>query len=114
MESSRAYEIAASVFGGASLVVAVATSALPGGLPTTMYGMAVLVGGLPYLLMAVGRLVPRKQVDDLWALYHRSEDAREKDRETVAATTDAIEALSILVRTALPPPREASTHDPPP
>lgn len=65
--------------------------------------MLVLVLGLPYILLATGRLVPRQSVKDWKDLYFASEATRERALEAMERGADAIEATNKVVHAALGP-----------
>lgn len=74
------------------------------GLPLEAQGMLVLVLGLPYVLIATGRLVPYRSVKDWKDLYFASEATRERALEAMERGADAIEATNKVVTAALGPP----------
>lgn len=62
-----------------------------------------LVLALPYVLLAIGRLVPYRQVKDWRDLYHASEASRERALAAMERGADAIEATNTLVQSTLAP-----------
>jgi hypothetical protein len=77
----------------------------------TPLGAIVLVLAVPYLLMAMGRLVPRQHVKDWKDAYFRSEAARDVERETTSKLLGYAEAADYLLRSALPPPSPRRRED---
>lgn len=82
------------------------------GLPLEAQGMLVLVLGLPYILLATGRLVPYRQVKDWKDLYFASEATRERALEAMERGADAIEATNKVVTAALGPPEGTRGNTP--
>jgi hypothetical protein len=71
----------------------------------------VLVLALPYLLLALGRLVPYRQVKDWRDLYFGSEASRERALSAMERGADAIEATRTLVEATLIPLQKAARDD---
>lgn len=71
----------------------------------------VLVLALPYLLLALGKLVPYRQVKDWRELYTASEASRERALDAMERGADAIEATRALVEATLTPLREPHDDD---
>lgn len=58
----------------------------------------IMAGVLPYLLMATGRLQPRKNVEDWRDAYFKSEDARATEAQTSAKVLGYLEAADKILR----------------
>jgi hypothetical protein len=71
----------------------------------------VLVLALPYLLMALGRLVPYRQVKDWREIYLQSEATRERALAAMERGADAIEATRQLVEATLIPLQRETRKD---
>lgn len=69
--------------------------------------MLVLVLGLPYVLIALGRLVPYRHVKDWRDAYFESERARERGVAAMERGADALTATNEIVQATLAPIREA-------
>lgn len=66
----------------------------------------------PYLFMATGRLVPASWVKKVWELYYKSEEARERDRQTLNTLVGFAESTDHIVRAAFAP--ALARENPPP
>lgn len=67
-----------------------------------------VVLALPYVGIAMGRLQPRKNVEDWRDAYYRSEANRRLESETSGKMLDYLEAADSLLRSVIAP------HAPPP
>lgn len=72
----------------------------------TPLAMVTVVLGLPYLLIATGRLVPRSQCRDWKDAWEKSEAARNTDSETTQRLLAYAESADTLLRTTLGPAGE--------
>lgn len=68
--------------------------------------LLLLILGLPYVFIALGRLVPYRQVKDWKDLYFASEAARARAVDAMERGADAIEATNRVVQAALAPIEE--------
>jgi hypothetical protein len=74
-----------------------------------------VVLALPYIAIAVGRLQPRKNVEDWRDAYHLSEANRRLERETNEQMLGYLEAADSLLRSVVAPhsptpPHTSRTH----
>jgi hypothetical protein len=58
---------------------------------------------LPYVAIVLGRLQPRKNVEDWRDAYYRSEANRRLERETNATMLDYLEAADSILRSVVAP-----------
>jgi hypothetical protein len=72
-----------------------------------------LVLGLPYVFIALGRLVPYRQVKDWRDLYFASEASRERALTAMERGADALEATNTLVQATLAPLSKGAGNDAP-
>jgi hypothetical protein len=73
--------------------------------------LLVLVLAVPYLFLALGRLVPYRQVKDWRDLYFASEASRERALTAMERGADALEATNELVQKTLAPIERAASND---
>lgn len=73
--------------------------------------LLVLVLAVPYLFMALGRLVPYRQVKDWRDLYFASEASRERALTAMERGADALDATRRLVEATLAPLKEPHDDD---
>ena len=81
------------------------------GLPHEPRDLLALVLALPYLALALGRLVPYRQVKEWRDLYFASEASRERALAAMERGADAIEATNQLVQSTLTPIAKAADDD---
>lgn len=65
--------------------------------------LVLVVAVLPYVMLALGRLVPRSAALDWKEAYFKSEEARQIDRDTTARLLTYAESADALLRAALGP-----------
>lgn len=75
--------------------------------------LLLVVGALPYLALALGRLVPRQAAVDWKDAYFKSEEARQIERETTQRLLTYAETADALLRAALGPGLNHPTIPPP-
>jgi hypothetical protein len=81
------------------------------GLPLGVQGMVVLIGGLPYIALVTGRLVPRQQVQDWRDMYRESEATRREAVEAIKSGAVAMESTRQLVEAVIVPLAERVRRD---
>jgi len=82
------------------------------GLPTEWQAMLVLTWGIPYVGLAIGLLVPYRQVKLWMTLYFESEATRKESVEVMKRSADAIQVASTAINAAFGPLTEEAKREP--